>query len=99
MEKVLGYTYYDTNLQATDLRPSASHWFGTDNLGRDLFVRVMYGTRYSLIIAISAAAINLVIWRSSRLLWWKSRQHNDENSRCFIFYSNSNICNYFNGCF
>lgn len=61
MEKILGYTYYDTNLQATDLRPSAAHWFGTDNLGRDLFVRVMYGTRYSLIIAISAAAINLVI--------------------------------------
>ncbi len=61
MEKILGYTYYDTNLQATDLRPSAAHWFGTDNLGRDLFVRVMYGARYSLIIAISAAAINLVI--------------------------------------
>ena len=61
MEKILGYTYYDTNLQATDLRPSAKHWFGTDNLGRDLFVRVMYGARYSLIIAISAAAINLVI--------------------------------------
>ena len=61
MEKILGYTYYDTNLQATDLRPSAQHWFGTDNLGRDLFVRVMYGARYSLIIAISAAAINLVI--------------------------------------
>lgn len=61
MEKVIGYTYYDTNLSATDLRPSAQHWFGTDNLGRDLFVRVMYGSRYSLIIAISAAAINLVI--------------------------------------
>lgn len=61
MEKILGYTYYDTNLQATDLRPSAKHWFGTDNLGRDLFVRVMYGARYSLIIAVSAAAINLVI--------------------------------------
>lgn len=61
MEKILGYTYYDTNLQATDLRPSAQHWFGTDNLGRDLFVRVMYGARYSLIIAIAAAAINLVI--------------------------------------
>ena len=61
MEKILGYTYYATDLQATDLRPSAEHWFGTDNLGRDLFVRVMYGARYSLIIAISAAAINLVI--------------------------------------
>lgn len=61
MEKLMGYTYYDTNLSGTDLRPSAQHWFGTDNLGRDLFVRVMYGSRYSLIIAISAAAINLVI--------------------------------------
>lgn len=61
LEKILGYTYYDTNLQATNLRPSGQHWFGTDDLGRDLFVRVMYGARYSLIIAISAAAINLVI--------------------------------------
>ena len=61
MEKLMGYTYYDTNLQATDLRPSAQHLFGTDNLGRDLFVRVMFGARYSLIIAVSAAAINLVI--------------------------------------
>ena len=61
MEKILGYTYYATDLQATDLRPSLKHFFGTDNLGRDLFVRVMYGSRYSLIIAISAATINLVI--------------------------------------
>lgn len=61
MEKMMGYTYYDTNLQGTDIRPNAQHWFGTDNLGRDLFVRTMYGARYSLIIAISAAAINLVI--------------------------------------
>lgn len=61
MEKFLGYTYYATDLQATDLRPSLKHFFGTDNLGRDLFVRVMYGARYSLIIAIAAAAINLVI--------------------------------------
>jgi len=61
MEKIMGYTYYATDLSATNLRPSAEHWFGTDNLGRDLFVRVMYGARYSLIIAISAAAINLVI--------------------------------------
>lgn len=61
MEKIMGYTYYDTNLQGTDIRPNLQHWFGTDELGRDLFVRTMYGARYSLIIAISAAAINLVI--------------------------------------
>jgi peptide/nickel transport system permease protein len=36
--------------------PDAAHWFGTDNLGRDVFSRVMYGTRLSLPIAISAVA-------------------------------------------
>lgn len=61
MEKTRGFNYYETNLQGTDIRPSLEHLFGTDNLGRDLFVRVMYGSRYSLIIAVAAAAINLVI--------------------------------------
>lgn len=39
--------------------PSASHWLGTDELGRDVLVRILYGTRASLIIAIipTAAAI------------------------------------------
>ena len=41
--------------------PSSEFWFGTDNLGRDLFVRVMYGARYSLIIAFAASVLNLVI--------------------------------------
>ena len=61
MKKFMGYTYDATDLNAVNLRPSTEHWFGTDNLGRDLFVRVMYGARYSIIIAISAAAINLVV--------------------------------------
>lgn len=61
MYKTMGYTYDATNLSATNLKPSAEHWFGTDNLGRDLFVRVMYGSRYSLTIAVSAAVINLII--------------------------------------
>ena len=30
--------------------PRASHWFGTDELGRDVFSRVVYGARYSLMI-------------------------------------------------
>ena len=34
--------------------PSLSHWFGTDDLGRDYFIRVIYGGRVSLIVAISA---------------------------------------------
>lgn len=60
LEKTFGYTYYDTS-NATNLRPNGQHWFGTDNLGRDLFVRVMYGARYSLIIAFAASVMNLVI--------------------------------------
>ncbi|WP_315069005.1 ABC transporter permease [uncultured Clostridium sp.] len=55
------YDYAGNNLNQTNLKVSAEHWFGTDNLGRDLFVRNFYGARYSLIIAALAAVINLVI--------------------------------------
>ncbi len=38
--------------------PSAKHLFGTDNLGRDVFSRVLYGTRYSLALGLLAIAIS-----------------------------------------
>lgn len=41
--------------------PSAEHWFGTDALGRDLYVRVLYGARISLTIGVVAALVNMVI--------------------------------------
>ncbi|HBY90157.1 MAG: ABC transporter permease [Ruoffia tabacinasalis] len=41
--------------------PTAEFWFGTDNLGRDVFVRSWVGARISLLIGISAAIINLVV--------------------------------------
>ncbi|WP_417508875.1 ABC transporter permease [Microbacterium sp.] len=40
--------------------PSLAHWFGTDESGRDLYSRVIYGTRESLLIGIGAAGIALV---------------------------------------
>lgn len=55
------YDYATNDLISTNLKPSAEHWFGTDHLGRDIFVRVFFGARYSLIIAVVAALINLVI--------------------------------------
>jgi peptide/nickel transport system permease protein len=56
---------YDTQVIAIDPAnafrpPSIEHPFGTDNLGRDLFYRVLYGTRYSLIIGVCAIGFSLV---------------------------------------
>lgn len=58
---VYPYTYDATNLAIANQGPSAQHIFGTDDLGRDLFIRVLYGTKYSLIIAFLAGFINLII--------------------------------------
>jgi peptide/nickel transport system permease protein len=41
--------------------PSAEHWFGTDMLGRDLYSRVIYGARVSLLVGFSVAAFASVI--------------------------------------
>jgi peptide/nickel transport system permease protein len=41
--------------------PSAEHWFGTDQSGRDVFARVVYGARYSLLVGFGASAIALVV--------------------------------------
>lgn len=43
------------------LPPSAEHLMGTDNLGRDVFSRVIYGTRISLTAALAAVALSLLI--------------------------------------
>ena len=53
------YSYSDQSLSEANQPPSAAHWFGTDNLGRDLATRVCYGARISLSIGIVASLINL----------------------------------------
>jgi peptide/nickel transport system permease protein len=40
-------------------RPSAVHWFGTDDLGRDVFARVVYGARLSLLVGAAVVAFAL----------------------------------------
>lgn len=53
--------YIGQNIREKLQGPSAAHWFGTDEMGRDLFWRVMYGSRYSLSIGFVAVMVSLVI--------------------------------------
>jgi oligopeptide transport system permease protein len=49
------------NLSNSAAAPSAAHWFGTDQLGRDLFARVLYGGQVSLLVGIVATAVAVFI--------------------------------------
>jgi peptide/nickel transport system permease protein len=49
------------NLTARLLPPSAAHWFGTDELGRDVLSRTLYGARVSLTVAATVVTLSLVL--------------------------------------
>ncbi|MGE7948201.1 ABC transporter permease [Lysinibacillus sp. NPDC093688] len=53
--------HYSEQLGSYNAPPSAEFWFGTDDLGRDIFVRVWAGARISLFIGFAAAVIDLII--------------------------------------
>lgn len=58
---LIAYTYEQQDLSQTLLKPSLKHLFGTDELGRDLLIRVMWGGRISLAVGLVASFINLII--------------------------------------
>ncbi len=55
------YTYYETHLTLKNTPPCGKFWFGTDELGRDLFTRIWWGARISLFVGIAASLIDLLI--------------------------------------
>lgn len=55
------YSYSDQNFRLANKPPGSGHWFGTDELGRDLLTRVLYGARISLSVGIVAGAIQLAV--------------------------------------
>lgn len=73
------YDYETNDLLNTNMPPSSEHWFGTDDLGRDVFVRTWMGARISLTVGLAAAAIDLLIgviygglWDTSADVWMSS---------------------------
>ena len=52
------YTYDQLDMFAVNKGPSEAHWFGTDELGRDIFVRCWEGARISFLIAFVVALLN-----------------------------------------
>lgn len=59
--EINGFKYFEQNLDLINLKPNSVHWFGTDELGRDLFTRLWLGARYSLFIGVVAATIDFLI--------------------------------------
>ncbi len=56
-----GGSYSAQNLLKTFAEPSREHLMGTDNLGRDVFVRLLYGARISLTVGFASTLISLVV--------------------------------------
>jgi peptide/nickel transport system permease protein len=54
-ELLAPYGPYDSDYGQQFARPSAEHWFGTDEFGRDVMSRIMYGARIALLVGFSAS--------------------------------------------
>lgn len=59
--QILPYDPNYSDMTQSFIPPNAEHWFGTDQLGRDIFSRVLDGTKISLFVGIAAVAISLSI--------------------------------------
>ena len=51
------YPYDGMDIMARFLAPSAAHWFGTDEFGRDVLSRLLFGARLSLLMGVGATVV------------------------------------------
>jgi peptide/nickel transport system permease protein len=54
-ERLAPYDPYEADYAAQFVRPTAEHWFGTDEFGRDVMTRIMYGARIALFVGFVAS--------------------------------------------
>lgn len=55
------YNYFSQDFMVANQGPTGAHWFGTDQFGRDIFVRILYGARISLTVGFAASILNITI--------------------------------------
>lgn len=55
------YDFLSQDLMSRNQSPSALHWFGTDDLGRDVLSRVIYGARTAILVAFSVTILSFII--------------------------------------
>jgi peptide/nickel transport system permease protein len=59
--KIIPYGYEVMDLKQMLAKPSFRHWFGTDEVGRDIFSRILFGGRYSLSLGIISVLFSVLI--------------------------------------
>jgi peptide/nickel transport system permease protein len=60
-DRIAPHHYNETSLLDTLQPPSRAHWFGTDELGRDVLSRVIYGAQISMTVGIVATALSVLL--------------------------------------
>src|SRR5881628_1300538 len=60
-ERIAPYDYDETIRGARMKPPSAAHWLGTDNLGRDIWSRIVYGARVSVMVGFATVLLGLAV--------------------------------------
>lgn len=58
---ITSYSYEETDVEHSMQAPSKLHWLGTDRIGRDIFSRMVWGSRISLSVGLVAAAVSVFV--------------------------------------
>lgn len=58
---IVPYDYSKTDMASAYMTPNAQHWFGCDELGRDIMARILYGARYTLSVGVLSVLISATL--------------------------------------
>ena len=71
------YDFLDQDIDSRNQPPTWAHWMGSDNLGRDILSRIIYGARTATVSSFAVVGVSVLNWDNlrfnSRVCWWQSR--------------------------